>query len=100
MKMISWNQEGYKIGLCNTPPVGMPYSLLCLSNNSCITTHFSNLKQKFMKLYKRKANVHHYTNYMEKERFDEAIHSLDDLAARYSDLDRPLPNANRIRPII
>jgi tubulin epsilon len=100
MKMIHWNQEGYKIGLCNTPPVGMPYSLLCLSNNSCITTAFSQLKQKFMKLYKRKANVHHYTQFMEKERFDQAIESLDDVMSKYSNLDVPKKNTNRIKPII
>lgn len=100
MNMINWNQEGYKIGLCNTPPVGMPYSLLCLSNNSCITTAFGNLKQKFMKLYRRKANVHHYTNYMEKERFDEALESLNEVNSKYTDLDRPLLNANRIKPIL
>jgi tubulin epsilon len=100
MKMISWNQEGYKIGLCNTPPVGMPYSLLCLSNNSCIVNHFASLKTKFMRLYKRKANVHHYTNFMEKERFDQAVESLDEVCARYKNLDvegKPKP---RIKPLM
>ena len=100
MKMISWNQEGYKIGLCNTPPVGMPYSLLCLSNNSCITTAFNNLRQKFMKLYKRKANVHHYTNFIEKERFDQALESLDEVSSKYNDLDGPQRNSVRIKPIL
>jgi tubulin epsilon len=100
MNMISWNQEGYKIGLCNTPPVGMPYSLLCLSNNSCITTAFSNLKQKFLKLYKRKANVHHYTNFMEKERFDQALESLEEVSGRYTNLETPKNNQARIKPLI
>lgn len=102
MKMVNWNQEGFKIGLCNEPPVGMPYSLLCLSNNSAIKNQFGSLKQKFLKLYKRKANVHHYTNFMDKDHFDIALHSLEDLMGRYEEIDAPKEErpGNRIRPIM
>lgn len=37
LDMVHWNPEGYKIGLCSVPPVGATQSLLCLSNNCCIT---------------------------------------------------------------
>ena len=36
LNMVHWNREGYKIGLCSVPPVGVTQSLLCLSNNCCI----------------------------------------------------------------
>ena len=37
IKTVSWNHEGFKIGLCSQPPVNMKYGLLCLSNNTAIT---------------------------------------------------------------
>jgi hypothetical protein len=46
--------QGFKLGLCSQPPVGLPYSLLCLSNNCCIADTFSTLMTRFDKLYKRK----------------------------------------------
>jgi len=46
--------QGFKIGLCNQPPVGLPYSLLALSNNCCITDTLGALQQRFKKLYKRR----------------------------------------------
>jgi hypothetical protein len=48
------NRQGFKIGLCNQPPVGLPYSLLALSNNCCITDTLTALQRRFGKLYKRR----------------------------------------------
>eukprot|EP00899_Mesostigma_viride_P012026 jgi/Mesvir1/20824/Mv07921-RA.1 len=36
LRMVYWNTEGFKLGLCSKPPVGLPYSLLSLANNCCI----------------------------------------------------------------
>ena len=36
LRMVHWNKEGFKVGLCNQPPLNMNYSLLALSNNTCI----------------------------------------------------------------
>jgi tubulin epsilon len=49
--------QGFKLGLCSQPPVGLPYSLLCLSNNCCIADTFSNLMGRFDKLYKRRCDA-------------------------------------------
>lgn len=46
--------QGFKLGLCAHPPVGLPYSMLCLSNNCCIRHTFETLLGRFQKLYKRK----------------------------------------------
>lgn len=99
MKMANWNHEGFKIGLCNEPPIGMNSSLLCLANNTCIVTPFKKLKHRFNKLYRRKANVHHYTEYMDIEEFDKAYQSLEDLIARYEDCEKPQEEIQRITPL-
>jgi hypothetical protein len=46
--------QGFKLGLCDHPPVGLPYSMLCLSNNCCIEDTVRTLLARFNKLYKRK----------------------------------------------
>lgn len=54
LQFVSWNQEGWKTGLCSVPPVGHSHSLLALANNTCIKPTFIELKERFMKLYKKK----------------------------------------------
>jgi tubulin epsilon len=100
MKTTYWSDDSFKIGLCNEPPIGMDSSLLCLANNTCIRTPFQKLRNRFMKLYKRKANVHHYTEYMEIDEFDSACLSLDNLIERYTDCDTPKHDVRRISPLI
>ena len=62
LRMVHWNEEGFKVGLCDNPPVGMNYGLLCLSNHTTIADTFQNLINRFNRLYKKKAHLHHYTN--------------------------------------
>ena len=90
LNFIHWNQEGWKTGLCSVAPVGQPYSLLSLANNTCIQETFQNLKQKFMKLYKRKAHVHHYYNVdgFEPLIFDDSLESLNYIIHEYEMLNR------------
>ena len=89
LHFIHWNQEGWKTGLCSVPPVGHPYSLLALANNTCIRHTFQDLKDRFMKLYKRRAHVHHYTHVdgMEASQFDISIESLNSLISEYNTLE-------------
>ena len=86
IKTVSWNHEGFKIGLCSQPPVNMKYGLLCLSNNTAITECFKRMSDRFMKLYKHKAHLHHFTNYIPEKGeniFDESIANLDSLIVDY-----------------
>lgn len=46
--------QGFKLGLCSRPPVGVPHSLLCLANNSAIRGTFAAMRERFDKLYKRR----------------------------------------------
>ncbi len=89
LDMIHWNLEGYKTGICSVPPLarGQSCSILCLSNNCCMGISFSALRDRFLKLYSRRAMVHHYTQYIESEVFEEALDSLDGLIDEYAQLN-------------
>ncbi|XP_025896493.1 tubulin epsilon chain [Nothoprocta perdicaria] len=89
LHFVSWNQEGWKTGLCSVPPVGHSHSLLALANNTCVKPTFMELKDRFMRLYKKKAHLHHYLHIdgMEQSCFSEAISSLSDLIEEYNELD-------------
>lgn len=82
--MVPWNSDGFKIGLCSVPPLGSPYSVLLLANNSCIAETLGELKARFVKLYSRKAHLHHYTEHMDVGDIDHAASTLDDVILDYS----------------
>lgn len=87
LKFIHWNTEGFKYGICNTPPVNQDYSLLCLANNTCVRHKFIQMKDNFEKLYKRKLYVHHYKSYMDESHFGEALGAVKDIIAKYEKLE-------------
>ncbi|XP_059501353.1 tubulin epsilon chain isoform X2 [Stegostoma tigrinum] len=89
LQFIPWNQEGWKTSLCSVPPVGHTHSLLALANNTCVKTTFMDLKDRFVKLYKKKAHIHHYLHVdgMEQSCFTEANNSLSSLIEEYNQLD-------------
>lgn len=90
LNFISWNQEGWKTGLCSVPAFGQPYSLLCLANNTCIKDTFTGMKDRFQLLYKRKAHLHHYAqvDHMDMSLFSEALQSINELVHDYKGLER------------
>uniref|UniRef100_A0A4W5N861 Tubulin epsilon 1 n=1 Tax=Hucho hucho TaxID=62062 RepID=A0A4W5N861_9TELE len=102
LPFVSWNQEGWKTGLCSVPPVGHSHSLLALANNTCVKPTFMELRDHFTKLYRKKAHMHHYLHVdgMEQACFTEAISSLSSLIEEYSQLDatkdRLMPDAARL----
>ena len=102
LKFIEWNQEGWKTGLCSVPPFSQPYSLLCLANNSCIKDTFIQVRDRFQRLYKRKAHLHHYTQVdnMDIGLFGESIDSLNELINDYSNLDKQQRNVQDANEII
>ncbi|XP_067839919.1 tubulin epsilon chain [Heptranchias perlo] len=89
LHFVSWNQEGWKTSLCSVPPVGHTHSLLALANNTCVKSTFIDLKDRFVKLYKKKAHIHHYLHVdgMEQSCFTEANNSLSSLIEEYNQLD-------------
>ncbi|MEE6476056.1 hypothetical protein FKM82_010956 [Ascaphus truei] len=89
LQFVSWNQEGWKTSLCSVPPVGHSHSLLALANNTCVKPTFIELRDRFNKIYKKKAHLHHYLQVdgMEQSCFSEAISSLSSLIEEYNQLD-------------
>lgn len=83
LRMVHWNSDGFKLGICSTPPVGVPYSLLGLVNNSCVVTSFRTMQDRFARLYKRKFYLHHYLQYMEEAAFTHAIETVACLNDEY-----------------
>ncbi|XP_028295366.1 tubulin epsilon chain [Gouania willdenowi] len=102
LPFVSWNQEGWKTGLCSVPPVGHSHSLLALANNTCVKPTFIELRERFNKLYRKKAHLHHYLHVegMEQSLFSEAVASLSSLIDEYQLLDaskgRLTPDAARL----
>jgi tubulin epsilon len=88
VRMVPWNTDGFKVGLCGVAPVGQPMALLSLANNCVMGDTFSALKSRFQLLYRRKAHTHHYTEYMELEAFDAALENVTTLIDQYEDLRR------------
>ncbi|XP_032817736.2 tubulin epsilon chain isoform X2 [Petromyzon marinus] len=90
LHFVDWNEEGWKTGLCSVPPVGYPHSLLALANNTCVKHTFADIQERFARLYRRKAHLHHYTDVegMELSCFTEAASSLASVIEEYNQLDR------------
>ncbi|CAL9691755.1 unnamed protein product [Knipowitschia caucasica] len=88
LPFVRWNQEGWKAALCSVPPVGHAHSLLALTNNTCLQDTFGRLRDRFSKLYRRKAHLHHYLNVegLEQSTFSEALSSLNSLIEEYRQL--------------
>ena len=65
LQLPAWNPDGVKLGLCAAPPVGQPQALLALSNSCAMADVLHTATGRFDGLYKRKAYLHHFTQYME-----------------------------------
>ncbi|XP_072264876.1 tubulin epsilon chain isoform X2 [Pyxicephalus adspersus] len=102
LQFVSWNQEGWKTGMCSVPPVGHSHSLLALANNTCVKPTFIDLRDRFNRLYRKKAHLHHYLQVegMEQGCFSEALTSLSSLIEEYDQLDATkglqIPNPPRL----
>uniref|UniRef100_A0A8C9HA09 Tubulin/FtsZ GTPase domain-containing protein n=1 Tax=Piliocolobus tephrosceles TaxID=591936 RepID=A0A8C9HA09_9PRIM len=80
----NYNQDATKIGLCNVPPLNQPYSLLCLINSCEIRNTFLQILERFNKLFKRKAHLHHYLEYLTMDDILEFKEKIQNLIFEYS----------------
>mgnify|MGYP000988878127 CR=1 FL=1 len=103
LKTIHWNRDGFKVGICSTQSARkLPVELLCLANNCAIAKTFGGIRDSFERIFKRKAHVHHYTQYMEEGQFHAARETLLDVIAQYEALEhaKPPTGGNRLIPVI
>jgi tubulin epsilon len=100
--MVSWNPDGFKIGLCSVPPLGRPYSVLSIRNDTCMIYPLGRAREKFNTLFKRKVYVHHYLDFLEESAFVEAREGLTELMANYEAAQEgqsPEKPARRYQPL-
>ena len=97
VNLVDWNREGWRTGLCDTPGIGQPHSLLAPSNNTCFAGTLGGLRDRFVKLYRSKAYVHHFTSEgMDGDFITRALESCTSLIAKYEELGRR-PALQRLR---
>lgn len=84
--------QGFKVGLCDRPPLDAANSLLCLGNNCCISDTFAAMLRRFDKLFSRNVYVHHYTQFMDVQDMAAAKSTVLDIMRGYEDLNgQPAP---------
>ncbi|GAX75354.1 hypothetical protein CEUSTIGMA_g2798.t1 [Chlamydomonas eustigma] len=91
LRMAHWNTEGFKLGICSKPPVGVSNALLCLANNCAIAQTFTTMRDRFAKLYKRRFYTHHYEQYMDLSMFDHASETVSGIIDQYNAVDTAVP---------
>ncbi|CAG9326078.1 unnamed protein product [Blepharisma stoltei] len=101
-KMVGWNPENFKLALYNESPLHIPISALKLSNGNSINSYFSSLKQRFLKLHKKKSFISSYTQYMDSSLFSSSLSSLEELMERYTANTQQLeePTFSRLKMIV
>ncbi|CAN7998819.1 unnamed protein product [Ixodes hexagonus] len=89
VRFVHWNRDGWKTGLCSVAPVGHPYSLLTLSNTTAFHHTLGQMQSRFLRLYNRKAHVHHFLQVesMEDCHFADSLSSLANLSAEYKAME-------------
>ena len=93
LKLPIWNPDGVKIGLCAAPPVGQPQALLALTNSCAMADVLREATGRFDRLYKRKAHMHHFTQYMEAAELGMARDTVVRTAEEYDMMrDPPEPS--------
>lgn len=82
---LTLSPAGFKLGLCGARPLNQPYSILSLSNNTSIVTTLDKAYSNFMQLYRVRAHMHHYTDYMDASIFNDALTSTMDVISAYNE---------------
>jgi hypothetical protein len=75
---------GFKIGLCSSPPLYTDAAGLCISNNTAIRGPLAQGYERFLKLYRARAHIHHYLEYVPADEFQKAAEAVTSLISDYS----------------
>ncbi len=74
--LVPWNPDGFKVSLCGQPSPFAPASGLLLSNNAGVAVPLGALYNRFLAMYRVRAHVHHYLEYMDGGAFLEAAEAV------------------------
>jgi tubulin epsilon len=84
--LVPWNPDGFKVAMCGQPSAYAPSSALLLSNNRGVAASLGHLYSNFLSLYRVRAHLHHYLDFMEGSMFLEAAEAVNGLVKSYEDL--------------
>jgi tubulin epsilon len=88
MNFPSWNPDACKIGLCSTAAPGQVSTILGIYNSTAFGGVLNGHRGRFNQLYRRKAMLHHYTEFIEEEHVAEADESVANIIREYSIIER------------
>lgn len=65
LRFPDWNQNACKIGMCSTPTPGENMSILAVYNSTSFGTVLTRELKGFQRLFRKKAMLHHYTEFVD-----------------------------------
>lgn len=87
LKLVYWNEDGFKTALCSVSPLGHRDSVLMLANHCSIAQKLQTVYQRFMQLYSVRSHVHHYERFLELAYFDASAEILSTTVDDYNFLN-------------
>ena len=88
MVFPKWNLDACKIGLCSTPAPNQVSTILGIYNNTSFGGVLDQHRGRFNRLYRRKAMLHHYTEFIEAEFVAESDESVANIIKEYDTVER------------
>ena len=88
LRFPAWNEHACKIGLCNTPSPGEDMSLLCVYNSTAFGSTLTRERDRFNVLFRRRAMLHHYLEFIDVESVAEAERWSAAISAEYQALEQ------------
>lgn len=88
LRFPEWNEDACKIGICGTPTPGDHSTVLGVYNSTAFGTVLSRESTSFQRLFRVKAMLHHYTEFVEERTIYDAEKVSSSLISDYADLER------------
>ncbi len=83
-----WNQDATKIGMCRMPAPGHKVSVLGVYNSTAFGSVLKREHSRFNTLFKRKAMLHHYTEFVDVQAIADAEVAVASAIEDYNILER------------
>lgn len=83
----SWNQNACKIGMCGTPAPKENMSVMAIYNNTAFSHVLERERNRFNLLFKRKAMLHHYAEFVDVGEIDLAGQVCSATLGEYRDIE-------------
>jgi tubulin epsilon len=98
MRFPDWNQDACKIGLCSTPAPGEVSTIMGIYNSTAFGGVLDKHRKRFNQLYRRKAMLHHYTEFIEEDFVADSDESVARIIQEYDTVEKGgLPHASSDR---